>query len=57
VFDDGRRVDLGDLEGIIGRSNYPLPPEVDLAQLSSVIIWCQRFAVSFAAAALEPVAS
>jgi hypothetical protein len=57
VFDDGRHVDLGDLKGNIGSSNYPLPPEVDLAQLSSVSIWCQRFAVSFAAATLEPVAS
>jgi Electron transfer DM13 len=55
VFDDGRYVDLGDLKGNIGSSNYPLPPDVDLAQLSSVSIWCERFAVSFAAAALEPV--
>jgi Electron transfer DM13 len=57
VFDDGRHVDLGDLKGNIGSSNYPLPPEVDLAQLSSVSIWCQRFAVSFAAAELEPVSA
>jgi hypothetical protein len=56
VFDDGRYVDLGDLKGNIGSSNYPLPRDVDLAQLSSVSVWCQRFAVSFAAAALEPVA-
>jgi Electron transfer DM13 len=55
VFDDGRYVDLGDLKGNIGSSNYPLPPAVDLAQLSSVSVWCERFAVSFAAAALEPV--
>jgi hypothetical protein len=57
VFDDGRYVDLGELKGNIGSSNYPLPPEVDLAQLSSVSIWCERFAVSFAAATLEQVAS
>jgi hypothetical protein len=56
VFDDGRYVDLGELKGNIGSSNYPLPPEVDLAELSSVSVWCQRFAVSFAAADLEPVA-
>jgi hypothetical protein len=55
VFDDGRYVDLGDLKGNIGNSNYPIPPEVDLTQLSSVSVWCERFAVSFAAAALEPV--
>jgi hypothetical protein len=57
VFDDGRYVDLGDLKGNIGSSNYPLPPEVDITQLSSVSVWCKRFAVSFAAAALEPVAA
>jgi Electron transfer DM13 len=57
VFDDGRYVDLGELKGNIGSSNYPLPPEVDLTQLSSVTVWCERFAVSFAAAALEPVAA
>jgi hypothetical protein len=57
VFDDGRYVDLGVLKGNIGSSNYPLPPEVDLAELSSVSVWCARFAVSFAAADLEPVAA
>jgi hypothetical protein len=56
VFDDGRYVDLGDLKGNIGSSNYPIPPDVDVAELSSVTVWCARFAVSFAAAALEPVA-
>jgi hypothetical protein len=55
VFDDGRYVDLGALKGNIGSSNYPLPPDADIAELSSVSVWCQRFAVSFAAAALEPV--
>ncbi|OLT06992.1 hypothetical protein BJF90_15180 [Pseudonocardia sp. CNS-004] len=57
VFDDGRFVDLGELKGNIGSSNYPLPPEIDLAELSSVTVWCARFAVSFAAADLEPVAA
>jgi Electron transfer DM13 len=54
VFDDGRHVDLGDLPGNIGSSNYPVPPDVDLASLSSVSIWCARFHVSFAAAELTP---
>jgi hypothetical protein len=57
VFDDGRYVDLGDLKGNIGSSNYVIPPEVDLAQLNSVSVWCARFSVSFGAAALEPVAA
>jgi hypothetical protein len=55
VFDDGRYVDLGDLKGNIGSSNYPVPPEVDLAGLPSVSIWCDRFNVSFAAATLQRV--
>ena len=54
VFDDGRHVDLGDLKGNIGSSNYPIPADADLAGLSSVSIWCERFSVSFAAAQLDP---
>jgi hypothetical protein len=54
VFDDGRHVDLGDLKGNLGSSNYPIPPDVDLAALPSVSIWCARFHVSFAAAELRP---
>ncbi|HWM56287.1 MAG TPA: DM13 domain-containing protein [Pseudonocardia sp.] len=57
VFDDGRQVDLGELKGNIGSSNYVLPADVDLAQLRSVSIWCDRFNVSFGAAALAPVAA
>lgn len=53
VFDDGPHVDLGALRGNIGSSNYTLPPEVDLAALPSVTIWCERFSVSFAAATLH----
>lgn len=56
VFDDGRWADLGALKGNLGSSNYALPAEVDLAELSSVSIWCDRFNVSFGAAALRPVA-
>jgi hypothetical protein len=56
VFDDGRYVELGDLKGNKGSSNYALPPEVDLSELRSVSIWCDRFNVSFGAAALEPAA-
>jgi hypothetical protein len=52
VFDDGRHVDLGDLKGNVGSSNYPIPADVDLATLPSVSIWCARFHVSFGAAAL-----
>lgn len=54
VFDDGRHVDLGELKGNIGSSNYPLPRTVELAELTSVSIWCDRFNVSFGAARLKP---
>jgi hypothetical protein len=56
VFDDGRHVDLGDLKGNRGNANYPLPAGLDLAQYRSVTIWCERFNVSFGAAALSAVA-
>lgn len=52
VFDDGQYVDLGALKGNIGSQNYRLPNVVDLAELRSVSIWCDRFDVSFGAAAL-----
>ncbi len=52
VFDDGEYVNLGDLKGNIGDQNYKIPADVDLADLSSVSIWCARFAVSFGAAEL-----
>ncbi len=53
VFDDGRHVDLGELRGNVGSQNYPLPSGVDLAELHSVSIWCERFHVSFGAAELD----
>lgn len=52
VFDDGRHVDLGPLKGNVGNQNYPVPAAVDLGELSSVSIWCERFRVSFGAAEL-----
>jgi hypothetical protein len=52
VFDDGRHVDLGELRGNKGNLVYELPGRVDLADYQSVSIWCERFSVSFGAAAL-----
>ncbi len=52
VFDDGEYVDLGELKGNKGNQNYPIPADVDLSDLDSVSIWCERFSVSFGAAAL-----
>jgi hypothetical protein len=53
VFDDGRYAALGKLKGNKGSQNYPVPASVDLAQLRSVTIWCDRFNVSFGAASLS----
>lgn len=53
VFDDGRYTSLGKLKGNKGSQNYALPASVDLTQLDSVTIWCDRFNVSFGAAALR----
>lgn len=53
VFDDGEHVELGRLKGNRGSQNYVLPESVDLSRLGSVSIWCDRFAVSFGAAALQ----
>jgi len=52
VFDDGRYTALGKLKGNKGSQNYPVPASVNLAQLTSVTIWCDRFNVSFGAAEL-----
>jgi hypothetical protein len=52
VFDDGLYVSVGPLKGNIGDQVYDIPAEVDLARISSVSIWCDRFNVSFGAATL-----
>jgi hypothetical protein len=55
VFDDGQYADLGSLKGNKGSQNYAVPVDVDLAELTSLTIWCDRFNVSFGAAELIPV--
>ena len=49
-------VDLGDLRGNIGPQNYEIPEGVNLERHDTVVIWCVRFGVAFAAADLMPVA-
>ncbi|MFG2875685.1 DM13 domain-containing protein [Streptomyces sp. NPDC048337] len=56
VFDDGKYVSLGKLKGNKGDQNYEIPADVNLADYSSVTIWCDRFDVSFGAAALKATA-
>jgi hypothetical protein len=50
-FDD-RFVDLGDLKGNIGSQNYAIPRDMRLDRYRSIVVWCKRFSVPFAAAAL-----
>ncbi len=52
VFSAAEHVDLGELKGNKGSQNYPIPAGVDIAGIRSVTIWCDRFSVSFGAAAL-----
>ncbi|MFG2972506.1 DM13 domain-containing protein [Streptomyces sp. NPDC048331] len=53
VFDDGKYVSLGKLKGNRGDQNYEVPADVNLADYTSITIWCDRFNVSFGAAALQ----
>ena len=48
-FDDDY-IDLGALKGNIGDQNYVIPPEIDPLGYTSVVVWCDRFDVSFGAA-------
>lgn len=45
-------VNLGRLKGNIGSQNYEIPADVDLSLYESVVIWCDRFDVTFGSAAL-----
>jgi hypothetical protein len=51
AFDDDY-VALGFLKGNVGDQNYVVPPEVDPTGWTSVVVWCDRFDVSFGAADL-----
>jgi hypothetical protein len=51
-YDDARYVGLGNLKGTDGNQNYEIPADVDLAGLSSVVVWCDRFNVAFGTAAI-----
>ena len=45
-------VDLGRLKGNIGSQNYAIPEGTDLEKYKTVVVWCRRFTVAFAAAEL-----
>ncbi|WP_054813957.1 DM13 domain-containing protein [Nocardia arizonensis] len=54
-LDDGEHVDLGKMKGNKGNQNYPVPGDVDMTRFGTVSLWCERFHVSFGAAALRPI--
>ena len=43
---------LGPLKGNQGTQTYDVPDDLDLDDIASVVIWCERFSVGFAAADL-----
>jgi len=49
-YDDGRYVELGSLKGTDGNQNYEIAADADLAGITSVVIWCDRFNVAFGTA-------
>ena len=48
---------VADLKGNMGDQNYDLPANVDLNKYRAVTIWCRRFGVNFATAALASAES
>lgn len=52
-YDEGDRIELGELKANKGNHNYAIPADADLDDIQSVVIWCKRFQVSFGSAALE----
>lgn len=48
-------VNLGGLKATDGTFNYDIPPEVDVSQFNSAIVWCRQFSVLFAVAPLAAV--
>ena len=45
-------LDLGALKGNIGAQNYPVPRAADPGLYRTVVIWCERFSVTFGYAPL-----
>lgn len=54
-FARGTHIDLGLLRANRGNAGYAVPNDADTHALSSVILWCERFRVSFGAAQLRPL--
>jgi hypothetical protein len=53
AVDKGRYLKLGKLKGTRGNQNYPIPARTALGGFKSVVIWCDRFNVTFGSANLN----
>jgi hypothetical protein len=51
-FDEATGVRVGPLKSFTGTHEYPVPAGTDLSKIDSVIVWCDKFSVSIALAAL-----
>ncbi|WP_311213455.1 MULTISPECIES: DM13 domain-containing protein [unclassified Arthrobacter] len=51
-YRSGRYVDLGAIKATHGNQNYVVPAGTDVAGLTSVVLWCDRFSVAFGSAPL-----
>jgi len=47
-------LNLGELKATDGAFNYEVPDGTDLTAYRSAVVWCERFAVLFATATLDP---
>ncbi len=52
-LDNAGYVELGKLKGNVGSQNYDIPSSVSLADVQSVVIYCNPFRVVFSVATLE----
>ncbi|WP_082939635.1 DM13 domain-containing protein [Mycobacterium sp. 852014-50255_SCH5639931] len=53
-FGHCKHIDLGSLRANRGNADYAVPNGADTGALGSVVLWCERFGVSFGAAQLRP---
>ncbi|ORB70571.1 hypothetical protein BST44_23135 [Mycobacterium scrofulaceum] len=49
-----KHIDLGSLRANRGNADYAVPDAADTGAFGAVILWCERFGVSFGAAQLRP---
>ena len=52
-LEDAGYVELGKLKGNVGSQNYVIPASISLADVQSVVIYCNPFRVVFSVASLE----